>query len=343
MSGPTTFPRPAADGKIVLILPRMQGFFSLVFQAVGQAHLAAQAGATPVVYFNRHCPYWSDAGCHGARNVWDYFFEPLSPLTAEEILQRPASVLENFTPAEFETLCAGTRITPTTRYPAVVEYKSPIGICFERKFVHGLLEKYAILKPHVLEKVDEFCRIHFTSPHILGVHYRGIEKAHGQVKDWVVSRQVTDLKDHFFTEIRRRFARRPGAQIFIATDSAQFLDDARNEFGDAVISRDATRLARDEEAVGLHFSDKAKSVGHLLGEEVLLDALILARTNFLVHGVSNVSNAALFFNPRLAHFDVEVRRGRTAVYVKREFYRQLGRVSPRFADGLQRLETRLRG
>jgi hypothetical protein len=333
---------PSPNKKVLLIVPRPHGFFSVVFQAVGQAYLAEKTGATPIVYYNRHCLYWSDAGYQGARNVWDYYFEPLSDLKIEDLFSLDRAELEDCTPEKFAELAAGTDIVATKKYPPVIEFNSPLGVNFQRKFVHRLLDKYLVLKPHIREKLDQFCKGHFKSKFVVGVHYRGVEKAHGERKDWIITRESRDLKEFYFVEMRRYLAKHPSARIFIATDSAQFLEEAKAAFGDAVFAREATRLDSAEESTGLHFSDHAKKNGALLGEEVLLDALILAKTNLFIHGVSGVSNAVLFFNPRLRHIDIEIRHGRTAVYVRREFFRQLERMAPGVHDRLRRLEDSLR-
>ena len=332
-----------SDGnQVLLILPRIHGFFSLVFQAVGQAYLADKAGQSPVVYYNRHCQYWSDSGYNGARNVWEYFFEPLSEVTIDQLFPIKRAILEGYTTDEFVALCSNTRITATKRYPPVIEFKSPIGVYFQRRFVNQLLNKYLVLKPPIRDKVDDFYRAHFQSRPILGLHYRGLEKFQGQESDFLISRQTTDLKKAYFGEMRRYLRKHPSARIFVATDSEQFLEEVVAAFGNAVFFREATRLKRQEEAVGLHFSNQAKLNGPRLAEEVLLDALLLAKTDYLIHGISNVSNAALFFSPRLKHIDIEVRYGRTEVYLRREFYRLMNRLSPRAARLAERLERFVR-
>jgi hypothetical protein len=323
---------------IVLILPRMHGFFSLVFQAVGQAHLAEKTGVTPVVYFNRHCPYWSDEGYNGSRNVWDYFFEPLSKITVESLFPIEPNLLEGFTLDEFAERCAGTRVTVTNRYPPVIECMSPIGVSFERSFVHGLLNKHLILKPRVRQMVDDFCRAHFQTRPILGVHYRGIEK----LGDPLYSRKAADPQECYLREMRLFLRKHPSARIFVATDSRQFMEAAKSAFGDTVISREVTRLEKEEESVGLHFRNPAKINGPRLGEEVLLDALILAKTDFFIHGISNVSNAVLFFNPKLKHIDVEIRYGKKSVFLYKELQRRVGQVAPPVAEQMKNLEHYVR-
>ena len=329
-------------GRILLILPRMHGFFSLFFEAIGQAYLAQKAGMTPVVYYNRHSPYWSDAGYNGERNLWNYFFEPLSSQRIEKLFPGvPLEALEGYDFKQFQNLCQGTQITPVEHYPEdVIEYKSPFAVWSQREFVHNLVSRYAILKPAIREKVEAYERDYFASHKIIGVHYRGLEKSQGQTRDGVVAIRKIDMQNYFLDEVRSRLRKFPSARVFVATDSAEFLAEARRRFGSAVLNREATRLSKEEEILGLHFKQHAEQVKPLLAEEVLLDVLLLARTSFLVHGVSGVANAALGFNPALPHFDVEVRHGKTSFYVLKELIRQISRVAPLAVAMLQKVSRR---
>ena len=84
----------------------------------------------------------------------------------------------------------------------------------------------------------------------------------------------------------------PGARIFTATDCGRFLERLRARYGERVVYT-AARRSRDGRPV--HFGNSASA------EEVLIDALLLARTRHLVHGISNVSAAVLAFNRTLSH------------------------------------------
>jgi len=49
----------------------------------------------------------------------------------------------------------------------------------------------------------------------------------------------------------------------------------------------------------LHIKNPAVKNRALMGEQVLIEAKLLSLCDFLIHSVSNVSLAALFFNPHL--------------------------------------------
>lgn len=91
----------------------------------------------------------------------------------------------------------------------------------------------------------------------------------------------------------------PNAQIFVATDQQQYLDQFKSRFGKQVITSDAMRTSGQEPLFRINEGSKFKR-----GLEVMMDCLILSRCNCLIKGWSNVSETAICFNPSIAVIDV---------------------------------------
>ena len=69
------------------------GFFSLVAGVLGKLRLADELGAVPHIDLETHpTPYQQEDPVRGTRNVWEYYFQPVSKITREEAFeQRPQS------------------------------------------------------------------------------------------------------------------------------------------------------------------------------------------------------------------------------------------------------------
>jgi Flp pilus assembly secretin CpaC len=63
-----------------------------------------------------------------------------------------------------------------------------------------------------------------------------------------------------------------------------------------------------EQHVGLHNNSDLNRA--LLGEEVIIEAMLLSKCNFLIHGPSNVTTAVLVLNPYLKHVNIYIKYGR---------------------------------
>lgn len=280
-----------------LIITRKEGFFSLFFQVLGHLALSEARGQIPLVYFNRKCNYWSDSGWHSVRNAWEYYFEPVSTLAIEDLLPIGVGDYEGFGNDDFRAAFEGVGVEVACDYPDVIHFVWPDDIERQRTYVNHLICKYIRIKPHIMQRVEFLANVLFQAQPVIGVHYRGREK----MTDGTSISRLT--YENYYSEIEKQLRKFPGGKVFVATDSADFLSALMQRYGEVVVCSESLRLSREDEHVGLHFHPMFR--GPLAGEEVLIDALLLARSSVLLHGMSNVATAALHFNPRLTHLNLE--------------------------------------
>jgi hypothetical protein len=65
-------------------------------------------------------------------------------------------------------------------------------------------------------------------------------------------------------------------------------------YKDRIISRDCSRFQGE-------ILTNEKYRGYVIGEEILLDGLILSKCDYFIGGSSNVSHAVLILNPNIQH------------------------------------------
>ena len=83
--------------------------------------------------------------------------------------------------------------------------------------------------------------------------------------------------------------------FFIATDQQPLLEQAQRKLNGRVIFYETQRYGKTT-------SPTPKMKRHpKMGEDVLIEVLLLAHCDYLVHTLSNVSTAALYFNPSMNH------------------------------------------
>jgi hypothetical protein len=152
------------------------------------------------------------------------------------------------------------------------------------------------VKDHVLAEVNQFWDRHLAGERVIGLHYRSTDKPAGLAKR---NRPMLPGIEEYLD----RALAAPGsadAKFFLATEDELAVERARERLGNRLVSIDATRSRND---VPPHFAVG----GPRVGQEALVDCLLLSRCDYLVHGKSNLSGAAMLFNPRLAHIDVSRR------------------------------------
>lgn len=96
----------------------------------------------------------------------------------------------------------------------------------------------------------------------------------------------------------------PGARVFLATDDLDLLAQVQQWPCCSGRLKYRTNVAR-----GGSWRDGCKhrgTVGHLMGRDALIDAMLLARCDFLLHSASGVAEFAHHFNPKLHEHSVNI-------------------------------------
>lgn len=197
-------------------------------------------------------------------NYWENYFEPI------RVEKKPRGQFED--QKKF-----------TTYYKTSICSYMQYGISRERSY--ELIQRYIKPKPHIQEKVNSFCATHFKDNYIIGVHFRGTDK-------------YTEAKPCSYKEvcdaIKPQLIKHPDAKIFIATDELGFLMYAQMRYPGKVVS---IRMQRSTNKNALHHSRSDNK--YLIGENSVLDCLLLSRCSVLFKMASNLSDASAKFNPNI--------------------------------------------
>ena len=164
-----------------------------------------------------------------------------------------------------------------------------------RKKMNDLIKKYVIVNDEIQSEMDDFYNKNFKGKNILGVHIRLTDKStfHTEKKTII---SIDNYKKH----IKNYLDLHANSYAYISTDSNDYIDGLIGEFGDKVIIKNDTIRTSGEMSVHHH----TKGDGYKKGKDVVLDTLLLSKTNFLIKGISNVSLSSLFFNKNLNHFNI---------------------------------------
>lgn len=151
-----------------------------------------------------------------------------------------------------------------------------------------LWRKYVAFKPEIETKVASFCAQYDIGAGSLGVHYRGTDK--GTEADRV-------SYDNALAAIRSEGSKNPGARIFVASDEQRFVDHIVAAFPPGQVCAYADS-ARATEQTPLHLG--GREAGNFeMGQDALINCLILSRCGTVVRTCSLLSSWASIFNPAL--------------------------------------------
>jgi hypothetical protein len=256
------------------------GLWSMFFQVVGLIRYAKAHDLEPVVYFNDATCWWSPDGCNGSRNAWEYFFEPVGRVSATELLGTKNSGLERASVQQLQAALPDDVVMSDYILDHVGHYDHTEA---QRQEYASIVERRIRVKSQVLAKLDPTL-VETLTRGATAVHYRGTDKF----------RESPRLSVHeYYDALQRRVD--PSHKLFVATDDAPFLEWMIGTYGDRVLY---TQAARSHDQTPLHLGPHR---GPRQAEECLLDVLLMARCQHLVHGNSSVTNGVLVFNPAMSH------------------------------------------
>ncbi|HKB11953.1 MAG TPA: hypothetical protein VKD69_14930 [Vicinamibacterales bacterium] len=295
-------PDPAVRDKTVVVYARQglrkksawAGMFSEFHHALGAIVYAQRRGAAGVRLDFRSALYVDPA--HGP-NWWTYFFT-----RADLRLRDGASNGE---------VHLTRRLAKYGRYGGFCDlvngatpYLYPMTYGVSRAELHRLVRTYVEVRPEIGAEVDRIVSDAFTpGAFVVGVHYRGTDSTHsafGLVNDYRVGRVPYAL---YAAEVRRAIeaAAPPRYLVLVASDEDDFVGFMRREFGDerVLCVEDAPRTRAGGAAI--HFDSTLGVSNYAKGKSALIDCLLLARSDYLVKGRSNLSDASLVFNEALPY------------------------------------------
>lgn len=299
------------------------GLFSLIQQVIANVPWALREGRIPVADFRERTCYWTPAGRHGSNSVWEYYFEPVVPeYPAAGIPEQITAAIERSFPDQNETgyfvddrafVSNHFGDHPSLRGKALaIPYTTGNPDRALRLQTSEIIRECVRPREHIARKVDAFFAEHVGDAPAIGVHVRGTDAVSAsETREY--RRGSLDLP-RFEAELIRLLEERPSAKVVVATDaeaSLRFLSDA---FGDRVVAYDAVRHAEGEAAgegptgcIMPAYVAADRETAAQNGEDAVVEYLLLARCEHLVHNGASLAATVLLKAPDMGHTNTHLR------------------------------------
>ena len=234
--------------------------------------------------------------------VWEDYFEPVSDFVPgdQSCRDKPLLTMDLYlvTPgvhgfAPWAPRCWRYQYLPdyiTKPHLPLNEWLEP-----QRIAAHKTVQKYIRLRPKLLERAENANPSCSLSNPCLGLHIRQSDKAGGR-------RQIQTSE---FLPWVERFLEAGGKWIYVATDSGKVLEEINTKWPTNVQNRirtigDNVVRSNDKQAV----FDIASH--HRTNTEILIEIQALANCQFLVHGLSAVTESSIWMNIDLHYTSVNL-------------------------------------
>lgn len=238
------------------------GFFSAFLGVLNHLDWCERSKKIPVVHWDRRSLYYDEKGFNGKKNVWEYYFKPVTDLKYE----------------------SGDYIDSNYSVGDWIFYWFSIEQA-KRDRANQLISKYIRINRPTREKIDAFYSQYIAGRKTIGIHVRGTDK-------WMEERLVGAEQ---MVQAALEYADE-NTQFLIASDEYRLINRMTELLQPhTVIHYNCYRSNTDKP---IHRKPPSKAQ---LGQDVLIEVSLLARCDMLIHTLSNVSTAALYFNPHMPH------------------------------------------
>ena len=235
------------------------GLFSNVTVILNHILICKKMNFIPVIDMKNFKTIYNESRpVGGINNAWEYYFEKLNKYSLAEVYQSKSVIISN----------------------------SNLENHMINDMTNNLLKKYfkyIKIKKKFHNKVDIFSKKNFKNQKILGVHFRGstYKVARGHAFPFttkLIIKEINTLINKYGYE-----------KIFLVTEEKKYLKEFINEYGKKCIYFNNFRM----EKVDL-FKIYPRTLHRFkLGEEILIDTLLLSKCDGLAYIKSNVISAAI--------------------------------------------------
>jgi hypothetical protein len=255
----------------------------------------------PVIYWDTSFSYYAPQGYNGSLNAWEYYFEPVSKCIYERgdtinkdiHYNRPSLIWDYNEYITRMDLCSAQElrsfksVTPG-QFATHVSYPHGHQHLYNQELrahvKNSIIDRYIRIKQPIQTKIDTFVQKYMVGRKTIGIHLRG-KHTYGEVP-------FVSLEE-IFKEANAHAA--PDVQFLIATDQQQLLNQAKKNLKGNVIAYSCPRFDKTTSPI------PGSTLNPRLGEEVLIETILLSQCDFFIHTLSMVSTVALYFNPTLKH------------------------------------------
>ena len=153
---------------------------------------------------------------------------------------------------------------------------------------YKVFKKYIKINKSILNKVKIFKKKYFKNNKILGVHFRGTDMKYQERHPFPPT--LKQIKKEIDLNLKKyRFNK-----IFLVTEELENFNNLRSEYNEKILFFDSFRSIKTD-----IFNNKRKFHRPRIGEENLVDMLLLKDTDKIICSNSHLPDASMYFNKKL--------------------------------------------
>lgn len=241
------------------------GFFSNITFILNHLKICKEMNFIPIIDMKNYPSLHNEIKIiKNTKNSWEYYFEKLNKYSLDEVYKSK------------------------NVYMSAKTFQKNMSIDMTSNQISKYFKKIKIRK-EILQKIDNFYQKKFeTNDKILGVHFRGSTYKTARGHGFPLTKKLMIKNIQF---LLKKFNYN---KIFIVTEEHEYLKALKESFKDKLIFYNSFRMKKLD-SFKIY---PRKNHRYLLGEEILIETVLLSRCDGLTFIKSNVISAAKMFSKK---------------------------------------------
>lgn len=256
-----------------------EGFFSNYFYVLAHIMYGHKKGWKCVVDMKNYQTLYSESITYDETdNAWEYYFEQPDGVCVEAAYHSKNYVLSDG--------CYHSEMgVPVFEIEQGFLVDSMIDNLYQQQHA------YIRIKQKLYDEFQQFYMERMNGKKWIGVHVRGTDMKIKQEKH-----TIPPGIEKVFEQIDRLIVADGKIGIFLCCDEKRTIELFVERYGNRCLYNDVFR-SENLSDIGIHMQKSSRKYHHfLLGKEVLADCVLLSKCDYLICGISNVTNAAILLN-----------------------------------------------
>lgn len=256
----------------VICSRKKRGFFSLLLFVLNHIQFAKKNKLIPVIDMKHHPTLYNERKVlFGTQNSWEYYFHKINKINIDQVYEG-----KNY------FICKDKNIlTKNNKFNSILTntYKKFI------KINTGIIKKYFLYKKKIFKNKEKF----------LGVHFRGTDMKYSTNHPFpLTKKQINKQIPYLMKKYKLK-------KIFLVTEDSKNFDFFINNFKNYEVFHTKNYRTSKTRAFDRNYRKNHK---YKMGEEALINALLLSNCKVLLSSQTGISDFAKFKNPGLKYIKI---------------------------------------
>ena len=282
------------------------GMFSNLNYIIHHLKISEKLGTIPIIDMQNFPTKYNEKNIINYQlNAWNYYFEPINKFKLSDVYKSKFVIIS-------DNKTNGQKEFDTFKNLSQEHY--------------NIYKKKIKFKSYLVKKTNSFIKKHFKNQKVLGVHFRGTDmKTQERHPFPATTNQIVNLINY---EIRKNNYNK----IFLVTEENKYLKFLKKIYKEKLCFTNSFRTNKSN----IFEQNIRRNHRFKIGEENIIDMLILSKTNKIICTNSHLPDACKFINKKIKLIEINNGNNSKNIFIA-QFLWYIKKILPKFFGGFDKL------